>query len=120
VVSLRRRITVTSSLNETSTDHLGNGVMVKGGGGVDRYLKTTSTGLPPPPIFALGSLYARAVYFRFMERLYQGHPRTKLTCLGQRIEPAGLPRRHGGRAPYSSKELFEQRVNMYSIGNICI
>ncbi len=33
VVLLRRRITVTSSLNEISTDQLGNRVMVKGGWG---------------------------------------------------------------------------------------
>jgi hypothetical protein len=44
-----RRVTVTSSLNEISTDHLGDRVVEKGGGDIlrppptlmDRYLETT-------------------------------------------------------------------------------
>jgi hypothetical protein len=59
-----REITVTSSLNEMSADQLGNGVVVRGRGvtppdptpfysrPLDRYLKTTWMGFPPPQIFA--------------------------------------------------------------------
>ncbi len=53
-----RRRTVTSSLNEMSTNQLGNRAVH--GEGVsfdnrlpDRYLKTTRTGFPPPRIVAL-------------------------------------------------------------------
>jgi hypothetical protein len=44
----RRRIMVTSSLNEISTDRLGNMVVVKGGGRVEKLLQ------PPSPFSTTG------------------------------------------------------------------
>ncbi len=55
-----------------------------------RYLKTTSTGLPPHRKL-LYAFFARRL-FSFYEETWQGHLHPKLTCLGQGIEPAGLPR----------------------------